>query len=92
MFTPPQTLALRRMKLEDLIAKMEQIEQQAGLTLAEYPNGHTVERLRLIAAIARQVHSHLKDQAGHGPREAHSASSNVRALRPGAGSEPSRSA
>lgn len=60
----------RRLKLEELIAKIEQIEQQAALTLHEYPNGHTVERQRLVLAIARQVRSRLVDQLEAGEREA----------------------
>lgn len=59
-----------RMRLEDLIAKMEQIAQQAELTMAEYPHGHPVERQRLIAAIARQVRAHLNDQLRLASREA----------------------
>jgi hypothetical protein len=50
------------MKLEELITKLEQIEQQAALTLSEYPHGLTVERQRLIVGIAKQVRSHLIDQ------------------------------
>jgi hypothetical protein len=60
--------ALRRIKLEDLLAKVEQIEQQANLTLSEYPYGHTVERQRLIMAIAKQIRSHLADQIRFGER------------------------
>jgi hypothetical protein len=68
MVSPPRNAALRRMKLEDLITKMEQIEQQAALTLDEYPDGLTVERQRLVLAIARQVRAHLVDQLRGGPR------------------------
>ena len=50
------------MKLEELITKLEQIEQQASLTLDEYPHGLTVERQRLIIALAKQLQSHLKAQ------------------------------
>jgi len=50
------------MKLEELITKLEQIEQQAALTLSEYPHGLTVERQRLIVGIAKQVRGHLIDQ------------------------------
>ena len=60
--------ALRRLKLEDLVSKIDQIDEQAALTLSEYPSGHTVERQRLIMAIARQIRSHLLDQARLGPR------------------------
>jgi hypothetical protein len=47
---------------------MQQIEEQAALTLQEYPHGHTVERQRLVMAIAKQVRSHLLDQAAAGER------------------------
>jgi len=58
------------MKLEELIAKMEQIEEQAAVSLHEYPGGHTKERLRLLLAIAKQVRAHLTDQLESGSREA----------------------
>lgn len=64
-----KTPAYRRLKLEQLVTKIQQIEQQAVLTLHEYPNGHTVERQRLIMAIARQVRSHLLDQLEAGERQ-----------------------
>jgi hypothetical protein len=50
------------MKLEELITKLEQIEQQAALTLSEYPHGLTVERQRLIVGIAKQIRSHLVER------------------------------
>ena len=56
------------MKLEELITKLGQIEQQASLTLSEYPHGLTVERQRLILGIAKQVRAHLEDQARAGQR------------------------
>ena len=68
MFTPPKN-TLRRMKLEELIAKMQQIEEQVALTLHEYPQGHTIERQRLVLAIAKQVRAHLMDQAAAGERQ-----------------------
>ena len=58
------------MKLEELIAKMEQIEEQAQLTLAEYPHGLTRERVRLVMALAKQVRAHVTDQLQAGAREA----------------------
>ena len=69
MFEPNKPTALRRMRLEELIGKLEQIEQQASLTLREYPDGLTLERQRLILAIAKQVQSHLRDQLHNGARE-----------------------
>jgi hypothetical protein len=66
---PNNAAALRRLKLEELLAKVEQIEEQARLTLDEHPQGHTIERQRLILAIARQVRAHLADQLAGGERE-----------------------
>jgi hypothetical protein len=68
MVTPPTRPGLRRLKLEELISKLEQIEEQVSLTLHEYPHGHTIERQRLVLAIAKQVRSHLKDQLRAGQR------------------------
>ena len=56
------------MKLEEMVAKLSQIEEQASLTLSEYPNGLTVERQRLILGIAKQMRSHLQDQLRQGGR------------------------
>jgi len=56
------------MKLEELIAKIAQIEEQAALTLDEYPRGLTVERQRLIVGIAKQIRAHLQDQVKAGER------------------------
>jgi hypothetical protein len=71
-------VALRRMKLEELIFKMEQIEEQAALTLHEYPKGHTRERQRLVMAIAKQVRSHLLDQLEAGVRDSLAGEGEVR--------------
>ena len=69
MFTPPNR-SLRRLRLEELLSKIEQIEEQVSLTLREYPHGHTLERQRLVLAIAKQVRSHLMEQLRGGPRVA----------------------
>lgn len=69
MSSAPKTAALRRMKLEELLSKLEQIEQQAALTLREYPSGLTLERQRLILGIAKQVQAHIRDQIREGTRE-----------------------
>jgi 23S rRNA G2445 N2-methylase RlmL len=69
MVTPPNR-SLRRLKLEELLSKIEQIEEQVSMTLQEYPHGHTIERQRLVLAIARQIGSHLKDQLRDGTRVA----------------------
>lgn len=71
MFGAKQTgAALRRMKLEDLVAKLAQIEEQASLTLSEYPQTLVPERARLILALAKQMRSHLQDQLRAGERSA----------------------
>jgi hypothetical protein len=62
------TSAIRRLKLQELLTKLRQIEQQAALTLSEYPHGLTVERQRLIIGLAKQMQSHLRDQFRHGER------------------------
>ena len=50
---------------QEVIAKLQQIEEQASLTLHEYPHGLTVERQRLILGLARQLRSHLQDELRH---------------------------
>ncbi len=67
MFAPAK-IARRRMKLEELLTKIEQIEDQASLTLSEYPRGLTVERQRLIIGIAKQIRGYLEDQLRAGER------------------------
>ena len=62
------TSAIRRLTLEEVLAKLQQIERQAALTLSEYPHGLTVERQRLIIGLAKQMQSHLRDQFRHGER------------------------
>lgn len=41
------------MDSQNLVEKLEQIEEQAELTLAEFPRHLTKERLRMIIALAR---------------------------------------
>lgn len=43
----------------DLIAKLDQIEEQARLTLAEFPKNLTKERQRMIIALVRAVRFEL---------------------------------
>ena len=78
MFRPPRISSLRRMKLEEIVLKLEQIEQQAALTISEYPHGLTVERQRLIVGLARQLNMHVRDQLRQGAREAASHEEAVR--------------
>lgn len=56
------------MKREELVAKLQQIEEQARLTLEEYPKTLTRERQRMIIALAKYVRSELDEPAL--PREA----------------------
>ena len=72
-------IARGRMKLEGLLAKVQQIEEQAALTLNEYPRGLTVERQRLILGIARQMKAHLEDQLRLGQRRSEPASNETEA-------------
>jgi hypothetical protein len=58
------------MKLEEIITKLSQIEEQAALTLSEYPHGLTVERQRLIVGLAKQLRSNAEDQSRIGKRHA----------------------
>ena len=57
------------MKLEELAAKLAQIEEQANLTLGEYPHGLALERQRLIVTLAKQLRQHVEDQLRLGPRK-----------------------
>jgi len=43
------------MDQEELIRKLAQIEEQAQLTLEEFPKRLTKERLRMIIALARYI-------------------------------------
>jgi hypothetical protein len=56
------------MKLEEIIRKLAQIEEQAASTLNEYPHGLTVGRQRLILGLARQMRTHMQDQLRAGER------------------------
>jgi hypothetical protein len=49
------------MKHGDRVAKLEQIQQQAQLTLDEFPS-LTRERLRMIIALARQLRAELLEE------------------------------
>ena len=50
------------MKQHELIAKLEQIEEQARLTLEEYPKVLTRERQRMIIALAKYIRSELVER------------------------------
>ena len=68
MFTTSRGGAARRMSLEELIAKLSQIEEHASLALTEHPRGPILPRMRLILGIAKQVRLHLEDQRHAGER------------------------
>jgi hypothetical protein len=61
---------LRRMTLEEFISKLELIEEQARLTIADPHDVHIVEHQRLIAVLARQLIVRLHDQLRGGHRAA----------------------
>jgi len=69
MLPPPIRITRRRMKLEELVAKIAQIEEHATLTLEEYPGGLSLERQRHIQGLARQIRAHLEDQLRAGQRQ-----------------------
>jgi hypothetical protein len=50
------------MNLEEIIKKLTQIEEHAALTLSEYPQRLTVERLRFILSLACQLRAHAQDE------------------------------
>jgi len=68
MFTTSRGGALRRMSLEELVAKLAQIEEHASLALSEHPRGQILPRMRLILGIAKQARLHLQNQLGAGER------------------------
>jgi hypothetical protein len=70
MFTTPRGGALRRISLEELIAKLAQIEEHASLALSEHPRGQILPRMRLILGIAKQARLHLENQVNSGTRVA----------------------
>lgn len=74
MAAPLRSVPLHRIKLEELAAKLAQIEEQANLTLHEYPHGLSIERQRLIITLAKQLRQHVEDQLRVGPRKPFSAS------------------
>ena len=49
------------MELKELLSKLELIEEQAHLSLDEFPQQHTKERLRMIISLARQIRYAVAD-------------------------------
>ena len=50
------------MNEEELVAKLRQIEEQARLTLEEFPKSLTRERQRMIIALAKYIRAELEDR------------------------------
>ena len=50
------------MNHEELISKLAQIEEQARLTLEEFPKNLTRERQRMIIALAKYIRSELAER------------------------------
>ena len=48
---------------DELISKLEQIEEQARLTLEEFPKNLTRERQRMIIALAKYIRANLQDRS-----------------------------
>ena len=50
------------MNEEELISKLKQIEEQARLTLEEFPKTLTRERQRMIIALAKYIRADVEDR------------------------------
>jgi len=50
------------MNQQELIQKLHQIEEQARLTLEEFPKSLTRERQRMIIALAKHIRSELDER------------------------------
>ena len=50
------------MNQEELISKLDQIEEQAQLTLEEFPRNLTRERQRMIIALAKYIRSEFAER------------------------------
>lgn len=51
------------MNEEELISKLDQIEEQARLTLEEFPKNLTRERQRMIIALAKYIRAELQERS-----------------------------
>src|SRR5512145_2995034 len=51
----------QQMRTEELLSKLDVIEEQARLTIDEFPEHLAVERQRMIIALAKQLRSVLFD-------------------------------
>jgi hypothetical protein len=50
------------MNEEELVSKLRQIEEQARLTLEEFPKTLTRERQRMIIALAKYIRAGVEDR------------------------------
>lgn len=50
------------MNEEELVSKLKQIEEQAKLTLEEFPKTLTRERQRMIIALAKYIRADIEDR------------------------------
>ncbi len=66
------SLRPRKMELDEFNQKLDQIEEQAQLTLAEFPKTLTKERQRMIIALVRYIRAEAERSAlfSHGETEA----------------------
>jgi hypothetical protein len=61
MVARKKSVGLRRMRLEKLITKLAQTEEESALTLDAYPQRVRVGRQTLIIDIAKQARWHLEE-------------------------------
>ena len=57
------SLRPRKMELDEFNQKLDQIEEQAQLTLAEFPKTLTKERQRMIIALVRYIRAEAERSA-----------------------------
>ena len=63
------SLRPRKMELDEFNQKLDQIEEQAQLTLAEFPKTLTKERQRMIIALVRYIRAEAERSALFSQRE-----------------------
>lgn len=66
------------MDAEEFIQKLDQIEEQAQLTLAEFPKTLTKERQRMIIALARYLRTEAQRGTAMGRTETAAGESTAR--------------
>ena len=68
------------MDAEEFIQKLDQIEEQAQLTLAEFPKTLTKERQRMIIALVRYLRTEAQKGVPLGKSEAGEALARLRSI------------